>query len=245
MRVAGAIVARVLAALAEHARVGTPTRELDELALELTRESGATPAFLGYRGGARGEPYPACVCVSINEEVVHGIPGERRLAPGDIVSLDYGCAWQGYYGDAALTVGVGPISEDRSRLLEAARGALVAGIAAARPGGWLWDVISSIQAYVEERQFRVVREYQGHGIGRQMHEPPSVPNFMGDPPPPNVRLRPGLTLALEPMVTAGDWRTETLPDGWTVVTRDRRPAAHFEHTIAVTEDGVEVLTALE
>ncbi len=243
MRAAGAIVARVLAALVSHARPGTPTSELDRLARELTRESQAVPAFLGYPGGARGEPYPACVCVSINEQVVHGIPGERRLVEGDIVSLDYGCFYQGYCGDAALTVGIGTIREDLVRLLEVTRGALMAGIAAARPGGWLWDVIEAIQGHVEGQGFQVVREYQGHGIGRRMHEPPSVPNFMSEPRPPNVRLRPGLTLALEPMVTAGDWRTRVLEDGWTVVTRDGRPAAHFEHTIAVTEGGVEILTA--
>lgn len=242
MRVAGEVVARVLCALAAHAAPGVATQEFDAIARRIAAESGVRPAFLGYRGGARGLPFPASVCVSVNEEVVHGIPGERRLVEGDIVSLDFGCTWRGYHGDAAVTVPVGKVDAEKARLIAAARGALEAGIAAARPNGWLWDVIEAIHGHVRDQGFQVVREYQGHGIGRQMHEPPSVPNFLGEPPPPNVRLRPGLTIALEPMVTAGDWRTRTLEDGWTVVTRDGRPAAHFEHTIAVTAEGVEILT---
>ncbi|MFQ6057759.1 MAG: type I methionyl aminopeptidase [Anaerolineae bacterium] len=240
MRQAGQIVAKVLAALREEIRPGVTTAHLDALAYQIIAEHKAIPSFKGYRG------FPASLCASINEEVVHGIPGPRTLEEGDIISLDVGAIYQGYHGDAAITVGVGRISQEAARLLEVTVGALEAGIAQARPGHRLWDVIRAIQGYVEERGFNVVREYQGHGIGREMHEEPSIPNFLGDADqrPRNVRLRPGMTFALEPMVVAGDWPTRVLGNKWTVVTKDRRLSAHFEHTIAVTEDGPEILTRL-
>jgi methionyl aminopeptidase len=219
------------------------TAQLNALAEEVIRTAGATPSFLDYPSTTPGvAPFPACVTISVNEQIVHGIPGERVLRAGDIVSLDCGCSWRGYHADAALTVPVGAVTPEAERLIEVARGSLAAGIAAMRAGNWLWDVMRTVQEHVESRGYGVVREYQGHGIGRSMHEPPSVPNFLGEPRPPNLRLRPGLTVALEPMVTAGDWHTTSLADGWTVVTLDGSLAAHFEHTVAVTRNGAEVLT---
>jgi len=243
MRGAGRIVDRALAQMAAAVAPGVPTITFDRIARDVIFGADATPSFLHYPAATRGvAAFPASVTVSVNDEIVHGIPGERTLQAGDIVSLDCGCAWRGYHADAALTVGVGPISPAATRLLDATAGALEAGMRAVRPGGWLWDVMAAIQAHVEGHGYGVVREYQGHGIGREMHEPPSVPNFLGHPRPPNVRLRPGLTFALEPMVTERDWHTRALDDGWTVVTADGGLAAHFEHTLAVTSGGVEVLT---
>lgn len=246
MRGAGQAVAEALFAMAAHAAPGVRTREFDEIAREVFAKHDATPSFLGYPAAKAGvEPFPAAVTVSVNEEVVHGIPGERVLHDGDIVSLDCGCIWRSYHADAAITVPVGQISADAQRLIEVTRGALAAGIAAMAPGAWLWDVMQSVQEFVERHGYGVVREYQGHGIGRQMHEPPSVPNFLGDPRPKNMPLRRGLTIAMEPMVTAGDWRTRVLDDGWTVVTSDSSLAGHFEHTIAVVDGGAEVLTEVK
>jgi len=236
MRQAGRIVAVTLAALAEAIRPGLRTKALEELADRLIRRQGAIPAFKGYRG------FPASICVSVNEQVVHGIPGGRVLEEGDIVSLDVGAIYQGYHGDAALTVGVGNIAEEARRLIEVTRGALEAGIAQARPGRRTGDISWAIQHYVEERGFSVIREYTGHGIGRQMHEDPQIPNFGRQGRGP--RLRPGMTFALEPMVAKGTWRTRVLPDGWTVVTLDGSLSAHFEHTIAVTEGEPDILTRL-
>ena len=240
MREAGRIVAQTLAALSEQVQPGVTTAQLDALAHRFITEHGAIPSFTGYRG------FPASLCVSINREVVHGIPGPRVLREGDIVSLDVGAIHQGYHGDAAITVGVGEISKEATRLMEVTAGALEAGIAETRPGRRLWDVIRAIQNYVESRGFNVVREYQGHGIGREMHEEPSIPNFLNSSGvrPRNILLRPGMTFALEPMVVAGDWRTRVQADKWTVVTMDGKLSAHFEHTIAVTEAGPEVLTQL-
>jgi methionyl aminopeptidase len=244
MREAGRTVARALAEMAAHVAPGVPTAEFDAIARDVMAAADAVPSFLHYPAATPGvSVFPAAVTVSVNEEIVHGLPGERRLAEGDIVSLDCGCSWRGYHADAAVTVPVGSVRPDAARLIEVTRGALEAGIAATRPGAWLWDVMAAVQGYVEAHGFAVVREYQGHGIGRAMHEPPSVPNFLGQPRPPNVRLRPGLTFALEPMVTAGDWRTRALADGWTVVTADGSLSAHFEHTLAVSVGAVEVLTA--
>jgi methionyl aminopeptidase len=243
MRQAGRIVALALEAMAAHVAPGVRTIELDEIARRIIASHGAEPSFLGYPSGSPGvPPFPASVCVSINNVIVHGQPGEFALRNGDIVSLDCGCVWRGYHADAATTIGVGSIDGAAQNLMEVTHGALVAGIGAVRPGAWLWDVIQAVQTHVEGNGLAVVREYQGHGIGRQMHEPPSVPNFLGEPRPPNVRLRPGLTFALEPMVTAGTWRTRTLADGWTVVTQDGSLAAHFEHTLAVAASGVDILT---
>lgn len=247
MREAGRIVARTLAALQERVQPGVTTAQLGALAHQIITEHGAIPSFENYpclKPG--GSPFPAAVCTSVNEEVVHGIPGPRVLKEGDIISLDVGAIHQGYHGDAAITVRVGEISEETVRLMEVTVGALEAGIAQARPGRRLWDVIRAIQSHVESHGFNVVREYQGHGIGQEMHEEPSIPNFLNNsgPRPRNVLLRPGLTIALEPMVVAGGWRTRVLADKWTVVTRDGELSAHFEHTIAVTEEGPEILTRL-
>lgn len=247
MRKAGQIVAEALMAMAEHVAPGVTTAELDAIAAEVIAKSGAEPSFKGVPANAEGVPdFPATITVCVNEEIVHGIPGPRRLREGDIVSLDVGAIYQGYHGDAAVTVPVGEINGEAQRLLEVTRASLYAGIEHVRPGGRLWDVIRAIQAMVESNGFNVIREYQGHGIGRAMHEPPSVPNYLNHsgPRPRNYRLRPGMTLALEPMVVAGDWHTEVMADGWTVVTADRSLSAHFEHTVAVTENGPEILTRL-
>ncbi len=236
MRQAGRIVARVLEALRERARVGVTTAELDALAAKIIKQENAIPSFKGYRG------YPAAICSSVNEEIVHGIPGPRRLQEGDILSVDVGAIYKGYHGDAAITVGIGQISEEAQRLIEATAGALAQGIAQAQPGNRIGDISHAIQEYAESRGFSVVREYMGHGIGRQMHEPLQVPNFGSAGH--GMLLRPGLTFALEPMLNVGTWRTLVLADGWTVITEDKKLSAHFEHTIAVTEDGPEILTVL-
>jgi methionyl aminopeptidase len=246
MRVAGRAVSEALAAMAAHVAPGIATSELDDIAREVFAAHDATPSFLGYPAARTGvSPFPAAVTVSVNEEIVHGIPGARRLSEGDIVSIDCGCIWRNYHADAAVTVPVGEVPSEVRALIDVSRDALMAGISALQPGNRLWDAIRAVQGHVEEKGFAVVREYQGHGIGRNMHEPPSVPNFLGEPRPPNIRLRPGLTIAMEPMVTAGDWRTTTLEDGWTVVTSDNSLSSHFEHTIAVTKDGAEILTLQE
>ncbi|MBI3286953.1 MAG: type I methionyl aminopeptidase [Chloroflexi bacterium] len=237
MRRAGRIVARTLVYLRERIRPGISTVELDRLAEEFIRRAAGVPSFKGYRG------YPASICVSINEELVHGIPGQRRLREGDIVTLDLGAIYQGYHSDAALTLGVGEISAEARRLLEATAGALSAGIQQARPGNRLGDISAAIQRYVEASGFSVVREYVGHGIGREMHEPPQVPNFGS--PGQGPLLRPGMTLALEPMVNAGSPATRVREDRWTVVSEDGSWCAHFEHTIAIGEAEPEILTDLD
>jgi len=235
MRQAGRIVAVVLEVLESKVRPGMKTKELDEIAYTEVRRLGAEPSFKGYRG------YPASLCVSINDEIVHGIPGERVLEEGDIVSLDFGAIHKGFQGDAASTVGVGQISPEATMLIETARGALEAGIAAAYSGARLGDISAAIQHYVESRGHSVVREYAGHGIGREMHEEPQVPNY-GTPGSGPV-LKKGMTLALEPMINIGDWRTKVGGDHWTVSTADGSLSAHFEHTIAITDAEPEVLTS--
>ncbi|MBI2846473.1 MAG: type I methionyl aminopeptidase [Chloroflexi bacterium] len=234
MRSAGQVVALAIEALKEAVRPGVRTIELDAVAFEVITKNGAIPSFKGYRG------YPASICASINEEIVHGIPGERRLKEGDIVSLDVGAIVDGFHGDAAATLGVGEISPEAQRLIDTTRDALWAGIKAAKKGGRLGDISATIQKYVEERSFSVVREYVGHGIGRNLHEDPSVPNYgeAGQGP----LLRTGMTLALEPMVNAGGWQTKLLSDNWTVVTADGSLSAHFEHTIVIGDGGAEILT---
>ncbi len=236
MRRAGRIVAEVLAGLGERIKPGVTTASLDAWAEHHIRRQGGVPSFKGYRG------YPASVCISIDEEIVHGIPGRRRLCEGQIVSCDVGVIYDGYQGDATITFGVGQISPEAEALLKVTEEALAAGIAAARPGHRLGDVSHAIQMVAESRGYGVVREYVGHGIGREMHEDPQIPNF-GQPNRGPV-LRPGMTLALEPMVTIGDYRTRVLDDMWTVVTMDGSLAAHFEHTVAVTDDEAEILTRL-
>ncbi|MFC2068334.1 type I methionyl aminopeptidase [Chloroflexota bacterium] len=235
MRQAGRIVAAVLRELSKQLRSGMITRELDMIAVKVSEELGAKPSFRGYRG------FPASLCVSVNDEIVHGIPSERILYEGDIVSLDFGVIFKGFQGDAALTVGVGKISQQAKRLIETAEGALRAGIVTAHPEARLGDVSATIQDYVESRHFSIVREYTGHGIGREMHEEPQIPNF-GLPGTGPV-LKRGMTLALEPMVNAGSWSTRTGNDHWTVYTADGNLSAHFEHTIAITGAEPEVLTA--
>lgn len=236
MRQAGRIVALTLEVIKSQVGPGMKTKELDIIAAKELERLGAKPSFKGYRG------FPANLCVSINDEIVHGIPGERVLNEGDIVSLDLGTVYMGFQGDAAITIGVGQISPQARQLIETTEGSLKAGIAVAHAGARLGDISSAIQNYAESRGYSVVREYTGHGIGREMHEEPQIPNF-GIPGTGPV-LKKGTTLALEPMVNAGDWRTRVGDDHWTVFTADGSLSAHFEHTIAVTEDEPEILTVV-
>jgi len=234
MRDAGRIVAEVLQVLVERLRPGLIEKELDEIVRKEFKKRRVTPVFLGYQG------YPATVCVSVNDEIVHGIPGEREIADGDVVSIDLGCVYKGFVADSAVTVGVGNVSPEAQRLIEVTREALARGIAAARAGARLGQIGAAIQAYVEGEGFSVVREYVGHGVGRQMHEDPQVPNY-GDPESGPV-LKEGMVIAIEPMVNVGDWRTKRDPDNWTVRTLDGSLSAHFEHTLAVRDGAAEVLT---
>jgi methionyl aminopeptidase len=236
MRVSGRLAAEVLGQVAAAVVPGISTRELDALARQWIGERGATPSFLGYRG------FPAALCVSVNEEVIHGIPGDRRILPGDVVSLDVGVSYQGFHGDTATTVLVGVSDPDILRLVAATRQARDAGIAAVRPGAKLGDVSHAVEQVVREAGCAVVRDFVGHGIGRQLHEDPQIPNY-GSPGRGPV-LKVGMTLCIEPMVNLGRPDVSVLRDGWTVVTQDGRPSAHFEHTVAVGENGAEILTAV-
>jgi methionyl aminopeptidase len=236
MRRAGHILDDVVERLRGSVKPGLSTLEIDEDVERFILSRGARPAFKGYRG------FPATVCISINEEVVHGIPSaQRRVKEGDIVGLDLGCIVDGYYADCAFTLAVGDVPPRVQELLDATRQSLEAGIAECRSGRRLSDVSHAIQSHVEGHGFSVVRAFVGHGIGRALHEEPQVPNF-GDPGR-GPQLRPGMVLAIEPMVTMGSWEVRILDDGWTAVTKDGSLAAHFEHTIAVTEAGPEVLTS--
>ena len=236
MRKAGKVVAQVLAVLQTRITTGMKTLELNDIAEKEMRKLGAKPSFKGYHG------FPASICVSINDEIVHGIPGERIINDGDIVSLDVGTIVDNYQGDGAVTVVVGLVNPAKEKLIAATRGALESGIAAARNGGHLGDISAAIQQYAEARGFGVIREYTGHGIGRAMHEEPLIPNFgqTGSGP----ELKAGMTLALEPMLTTGDWHTTVGPDNWVVITADHSLAAHFEHTIAITRGQPEILTSI-
>ncbi len=234
MRVANALVARVLAELAETVAPGVTTRDLDALAEKLVRAGGAEPAFKGYRG------YPATLCASVNEQVVHGIPSARPLDEGDIVSLDMGVKLNGFYGDSAITVPVGEVSPEVRRLLQATQAALQQGISQVRVGGRISDIGHAIQRHVESEGFSVVREFVGHGIGSALHEEPQIANY-GEPGR-GPRMAEGMVLAIEPMVNMGRPAVKVLSDGWTAVTRDGSLSAHFEHTVAVTKDGPLVLT---
>ena len=236
MRRAGRIVAGTIDRVVGAVAPGRTTADLNAVAEAYIREQNATPSFLGYRG------YPASICTSLNDEVVHGIPSEKRkLKEGDVLSLDFGAIWEGFQADSAVTVFVGrPPSEEAVRLVRATEESLEAGISQVRPGGRLSDIGHAVEQVALGAGFEVVREYVGHGIGRAMHEDPQIPNY-GDPGR-GPELRSGLVLAIEPMVNVGDWRTRVLADGWTVVTADGSLSAHFEHTVAVTEDGHEVLT---
>jgi methionyl aminopeptidase len=240
MKQAGTIVATVLAKLADRVEPGLKTRELDVIAVKELASLGAESSFKGYHG------YPATVCVSLNDEIVHGIPGERALHEGDIVSIDFGAIWQGFHGDAAVTVPCGKVSREALKLIEATRAALTKAIAAARDGSRLSDISAAVENYAASQGFSVVREYTGHGIGRKMHEDPQIPN--STEPPYGLKagtgplLKKGMTLALEPMLTNGGWRTRVAADNWTVHTADGSLAAHFEHTIAVDGNEAEILT---
>jgi len=228
------IVAEVFQELRRMVAPGVMTRELDQVAGEIILSKGATPAFKGYRN------YPATLCVSINEEVVHGIPGPRKLKEGDIVSIDVGVILQGYFGDAAITFPVGEIDQGAKRLLEATEKALHIGIGMARVGNRLQDISHAIQKWVEANGFSVVRDFVGHGIGRNLHEEPQIPNFGS--PGQGPRLEKGMVFALEPMVNEGSFEVKILSDGWTVVTADGKRSAHFEHTIAITDGKAEILS---
>lgn len=241
MRRAARIVAEVLEGMREWVAPGVTTAELDGLAEAVIRKRNAIPSFKGYPPGS-ARPFPANVCTSINAELVHGIPGPRVLQEGDIISIDVGAILDGYHGDAAVTLPVGQISPEAQRLLEVTEGALYAGVAAARVGNRSGDISTAIQSHVEGRGYNVVREYTGHGIGRQMHEDPQVPNYGS--PGQGVRLRKGMTVALEPMVLAGDSCVRVLDDRWTVVSCDGELTAHFEHTIAITDGDAQILSRL-
>jgi len=236
MEMAKRIVAEILEDVKERIRPVVETRELDELAEELCRRRQVEPAFKGYRG------YPSSICVSVNEEVVHGIPGARKLKTGDLVSLDFGVKHDGYYGDAAVTVAVGKVAPRARALLEATEASLYAGIAQVKTGKHLSDISHAVQTAVEGKGFAVIREFVGHGIGRSLHEDPQIPNF--GPPGRGPLLQPGMTLAIEPMTSAGSWMVKILQDGWTAVTQDGSLSAHFEHTVALTENGVLILSRL-
>lgn len=234
IKMSSQMAALILAELGNLIRPGITTKELDQYAEERVKSLGGKPAFKGYRG------FPASLCTSVNEEIVHGIPSFRRLKEGDIISLDFGVYFEGYYGDAAVTYPVGQISRQAQKLIETAKKALYLGLEKIRAGNHISDISHAIQTYVESQGFSVIRAFVGHGIGQALHEEPQVPNF--GPPGKGAIIKPGLTLAIEPMISAGDWQEEILDDGWTAVTRDRSLAAHFEHTVVATQNGVEILS---
>ncbi|WP_070121493.1 type I methionyl aminopeptidase [Bacillus marinisedimentorum] len=234
MREAGRIVALTHQELKKHIKPGVTTKELDAIAEKIIRENDAIPSFKGYNG------FPGSVCASVNEELVHGIPGDRILKEGDIISIDIGAKYNGYHGDSAWTYGVGEISEENQRLLDVTEEALYKGLAEAKPKERLSNISHAIQTYVEENGFSIVKEYVGHGVGQDLHEDPQIPHY--GPPNKGPRLKPGMVLAIEPMVNAGERYVRTLADNWTVVTEDGKMCAHFEHTIAITEIGYEILT---
>jgi len=235
MRDAGRIVSEILDALQTAVAPGITTWDLDGIAEDLIFRKGAKPAFKGYLG------FPCCLCASVNQEVIHGIPSKKKkLAEGDLIKLDFGVVYKGFYGDSARTVPVGRISDEAQRLIEATRESLHQGIAAVQVGNRIGDIGYAVQTLVEKRGFSVVRDFVGHGIGKKLHEQPQVPNF-GERGT-GMKLRPGMVLAIEPMVNAGTHKVEILDDDWTAVTLDRKLSAHFEHTVVVTENGPEVLT---
>lgn len=236
MREAGKIVAMAHAAVKKLIAPGITTRELDAEVEKVILQAGATPSFKGYQG------FPAAICASVNEELVHGIPGSKKLHDGDIISVDIGAYYKGYHGDSANTFAVGKISIEAQKLLEVTEASLFEGIKMAKSGNHLSDISHAVQVYVEAKEMSIVRDYVGHGIGREMHEPPQVPNY--GLPGRGIRLRPGHVLAIEPMVNLGGPDVRTLADNWTVITEDGSLCAHFEHTVAITEEGPEILTAL-
>lgn len=235
MKGASRIVAEILLELRQIVRDGMTTAEIDRLAEDMTRKKNAIPAFKGYRG------FPASICISINEEVVHGIPSTKRtLKNGDVVGLDFGVIYDGFFGDSAVTVPIGEIPSEVQNLLTVTERALYAAIEASVPGNYISDVSAAVQRVADEHHFGIVREFCGHGIGRSLHEDPPVLNYVQNGKGPKVK--PGLVIAIEPMINLGTEKVKVLEDGWTVVTLDGRPSAHFEHTIAVTPDGPEILT---
>ena len=235
IRASSRILAGVFKELTKHIKPGITTGELDKIAEEMIRGRGAEPAFKGYKG------FPATICASINEEVIHGIPGARVLEEGDIISVDMGVKYKGYFGDSAITVCVGEVSSDIQKLVRVTREALFEGIKKARSDNRLSDISHAIQSHVEKNGFSVVREFVGHGIGSSLHEEPQIPNF--GKPDQGPRLKPGMVLAIEPMVNMGTFEVEIKKDKWTAVTRDGQRSAHFEHTVIVTENKPEIITA--
>ncbi|MFZ2357530.1 MAG: type I methionyl aminopeptidase [Candidatus Omnitrophota bacterium] len=234
LRISGRILARVMNSLGEFIDVGIATSEIDKLAEELIRRENAEPAFKGYKG------FASSICTSINEEIVHGIPGLRKLKEGDILSLDLGIKYEGYFSDAAVTIGIGKIDQKLKKLIDVTKAALGVGIKQARAQNHLFDISYAIQNYVERNGFSVVRQFVGHGIGRSLHEEPEIPNF-GQAHSGPV-LKSGMVLAIEPMVNMGTWESKILDNGWTAVTEDGLASAHFEHTVAITDRGTEILT---
>lgn len=236
LRNSNRIVAEVLRDIVDRVKPGITTSELDHLSGELAKKKGAKPAFKGYRG------YPHALCTSINAEVVHGMPSERRLKDGDIISIDFGVDYKGYYGDAAVTVPVGAVSDDAMRLMKITEESLYKAIEAARVGNRLGDISGAVQGHVEAAGYAVVRDFVGHGIGRMLHEEPQVPNYgvRGR----GIELKAGMVLAIEPMVNEGTYKVRVLPNGWTVVTQDGKLSAHFEHSVAITENGPLILSQL-
>lgn len=234
MREAGRIVALTHQELKKVIQPNITTKELDAVAEKIIRQHGATPSFKGYGG------FPGSICTSVNEELVHGIPSDRKLKDGDIISVDVGANFKGYHGDSAWTYAVGTISEEDIRLMKVTEESLYRGLAEAKPDARLSNISHAIQVYVEAEGFSIVREYVGHGVGTALHEDPQIPNF--GPPGRGPRLKPGMVLAIEPMVNAGTRYVKTLADNWTVVTHDQKNCVHYEHTIAITEDGYEILT---
>jgi methionyl aminopeptidase len=243
IRRASGVVAEALALCQRLAQPGITTAELDKQVEKLIQSRNCEPAFKGHGGSGRRPPFPASICASINEEVVHGIPGDRPLREGDLLSVDVGACWQHYYGDGAASFAIGHMAPVARRLLDTCRRALEHGIESIGPGKRLTDLSRAIQGYVEANGFSVVRDLVGHGIGSKLWEEPQVPNYVSSDFR-DVVLRPGMTLAIEPMICQGGWAVKTAPNRWTVVTADGSLAAHFEHTVVITEDGVEILTVL-
>jgi methionyl aminopeptidase len=234
LRTSNLIVAEILSRLKEKAKPGVATIELEHLAEKLLVKKGAVSAFKNYQG------YPNCLCTSINEEVIHGIPSKRVLQEGDILSLDFGVLYQGYYGDAAISVAIGSVSQEAQRLMDTTEEALYQAIDKARVGNRLSDISAAVESYVVKRGFSVVRDFVGHGIGRKLHEEPQIPNF--GPPGMGVRLKVGMVLAIEPMINAGKSDVTILDDGWCAVTKDKSLSAHFEHSVAITDNGPFILS---
>lgn len=234
MRAGNLIVAEILSRIQEEAKPGVTTADLERLAEKLLAKKRAVSAFKNYQG------YPSTLCTSVNEGVIHGIPSKRVLKEGDILSVDFGVFYRGYYGDAAISIPIGSVSDEAQRLLDTAEEALYQAIDKARVGNRLSDISAAIQSYVEQRGFSVVRDFVGHGIGRKLHEEPQIPNF--GPPGMGVRLKAGMVLAIEPMINAGKSEVTILSDGWSAVTKDRSLSAHFEHSVAITENGPFILS---